>query len=64
VITSSADREASIEFAKAAAIRPNTLGKALQEIAREPAVSGALFEILETHKCGGKEGLVAPFYQL
>ena len=50
VIASSAEREASIEFAKAAAIRPNTLGLALKEIAREPAVSGALFEILETQK--------------
>jgi regulator of protease activity HflC (stomatin/prohibitin superfamily) len=50
VITSSAEREASIEFAKAAAIRPNTLGIALTQIAKEPAVSNALFEILETQK--------------
>jgi hypothetical protein len=50
VITSSAEREASIEFAKAAAIRPNTLGQALREIAQEPAVASALFEILETQK--------------
>jgi len=50
VITSSAEREASIEFAKAAAIRPNTLGRALREIAQEPAVASALFEILETQK--------------
>ena len=50
VITSSAEREASIEFAKAAAIRPNTLGLALKGIAQEPAVSNALFEILETQK--------------
>ena len=50
VITSSAEREAAIEFAKAAAIRPATLGKALQEIAREPAVSDALFEVLETQR--------------
>ncbi len=50
VITSSAEREASIEFAKATAIRPSTLGKALREIAQEPAVSNALFEILETQK--------------
>jgi regulator of protease activity HflC (stomatin/prohibitin superfamily) len=50
VITSSAEREASIEFGKASAIRPNTLGRALREIAQEPAVSGALFEILETQK--------------
>ena len=50
VITSSAERAASIEFAKAAAIRPNLLGQALREIAKEPAVANALFEILETQK--------------
>ena len=50
VITSSAEREAAVEFAKAAAIRPGTLGAALQEIAREPAVSEALFEVLETQR--------------
>jgi regulator of protease activity HflC (stomatin/prohibitin superfamily) len=50
VITSSAEREASIEFAKASAIRPSTLREALKDIAQEPAVSGALFEILETQK--------------
>src|SRR5205085_5314607 len=50
VITSSAEREASIEFGKAAAIRPNTLGKALQDIAQDPAVTAALFEILETKR--------------
>jgi regulator of protease activity HflC (stomatin/prohibitin superfamily) len=50
VITSSAEREAAIEFAKAAAIRPATLGQALQEIAREPAVAQALFDVLETQR--------------
>src|SRR5262249_46507533 len=50
VITSSAERAASIEFAKAAAIRPSTLGQTLREIAEEPAVAAALFEILETQK--------------
>ncbi len=50
VITSSAEREAAVEFAKAAAIRPNTLGQAFQEIARDPAVSDALFEALETQR--------------
>jgi regulator of protease activity HflC (stomatin/prohibitin superfamily) len=50
VITSSAERAASIEFAKAAAIRPSTLGQALREIAQEPEVANALFEILETQK--------------
>src|SRR5205814_9529140 len=53
VIASSAEREAAVEFAKAAAIRPATLGQAFQEIAREPAVSEALFEILETQRLLG-----------
>ena len=50
VITSSAEREASIEFGKATAIRPNTLGQALREIAQDPIVASALFEVLETQK--------------
>ncbi len=50
VITSSAERVASIEFGKASAIRPSTLGQALREIAQEPEVASALFEILETQK--------------
>ena len=50
VITSSAEREAAIEFAKAAAIRPATLGQAFQEIAKEPPVAEALFEVLETQR--------------
>jgi len=50
VITSSAEREAAVEFAKAAAIRPATLGQAFQEIAREPAVADVLFEVLETQR--------------
>jgi len=50
VIASSAEREASVEFAKAAAIRPSTLGQALKEIAQEPAVASTLFDILETQK--------------
>ena len=50
VITSSAEREAAVEFAKAAAIRPATMGQALAEIAREPAVAEALFDVLETQR--------------
>jgi regulator of protease activity HflC (stomatin/prohibitin superfamily) len=50
VIASSAEREASVEFAKAAAIRPSTLGQALREIAQQPTVAAALFDILETQK--------------
>ena len=50
VIASSAEREASVEFAKAAAIRPSTLGQALKEIAPDPVVASTLFDILETQK--------------
>jgi len=62
VITSSAEREAAIEFAKAAAIRPATLGQALQEIARESAVSQALFDVLETQRilAGGARFTLLP----
>ena len=62
VITSSAEREAAIEFAKAAAIRPGTLGRALAEIAREPAVSEALFAVLETQRilAGGARFTLMP----
>jgi regulator of protease activity HflC (stomatin/prohibitin superfamily) len=63
VITSSAEREASVEFAKANAIRPSTLSAALQEIAQDPAVANALFEVLETQRIAdnpGKLVLLAP----
>ena len=50
IITSSAQRTASIEFAKAAAIRPKIVGQALKQISQDPELSDALFEILETEK--------------
>jgi regulator of protease activity HflC (stomatin/prohibitin superfamily) len=53
VITSSAEREAAVEFAKAAAVRPATMGRALQEIARDPEVAEALFDVLETQRILG-----------
>lgn len=49
VITSSAEREAAVEFARAAAIRPATLRRVLTEI-DVPEVSKALFDILETQR--------------
>lgn len=48
VIRSTAEREAAVEFAKAAATRPLIVGKALAQIAQNPSISGALFEVLET----------------
>jgi regulator of protease activity HflC (stomatin/prohibitin superfamily) len=50
IITSTAERQAAVEFAKAEAIRPKVVGAALQEISRDPEVSEALFEILETQR--------------
>lgn len=50
VITSTADRKAAAEFARAAAMRPKILGAALAEIARDREVESALFEILEIEK--------------
>jgi regulator of protease activity HflC (stomatin/prohibitin superfamily) len=48
VITSTAEREAAVEFARAAAMRPAIVGAALQEIAADGDVIESLFEILET----------------
>ena len=50
IITSSAEREAAIELAKAATMRPQIVGKALQEISADPEVASALFEVLETQR--------------
>ncbi len=50
LITSTAERQAAIEFAKAAALRPRIVGEALQKIQRDPEVSEALFQVLETQR--------------
>jgi len=50
IITSTAEREAAIEFAKAGAIRPQIVGQALQTISKDPEVAKTLFAILETQK--------------
>jgi regulator of protease activity HflC (stomatin/prohibitin superfamily) len=48
IITSTAERQAAIEFAKAAAMRPEIVGVALQKIAQDAEISRTMFEILET----------------
>ena len=50
LIRSGAERQAAVEFAKAAALRPRIVGAALQKIASDPEVAAAMFEILETQK--------------
>ena len=53
IIKSKADREASIEFAKASAVRPQIVGKTLHDISTDQDVLAALFDILETQNITG-----------
>ncbi len=48
IIRSTAERTAALDFGKAAAIRPQIVGDALEEISRDEDVSAAMFDILET----------------
>ena len=50
IITSTAERQAAVEFAKAAAMRPQIVGEALNAISQDPEIEAALFEVLETQK--------------
>jgi hypothetical protein len=50
IITSTAERQAAIEFAKAAAMRPRIVGEALHEISKDPTIVDAMFDILEMQK--------------
>src|SRR5437868_1728576 len=50
IITSTAERQAAVEFAKAAAMRPRIVGSGLQQIARDPEIAHAMFDILEAQK--------------
>ncbi|MFM8360991.1 MAG: SPFH domain-containing protein, partial [Verrucomicrobiota bacterium] len=48
IITSTAERQAAVEFAKARALRPQIVGAALREVAADPEVAETLFAVLET----------------
>lgn len=50
IIRSTAEKEAAIDFGKAAAIRPQIVGSTLEKIARDPDISSAMFEVLETSR--------------
>ncbi len=50
LIKSAAEKEAAAEFARAGAMRPFVVGSALQQIAEDPEILAAMFEILETQK--------------
>jgi len=47
IITSTAERQAAVEFAKAAAMRPRIVGEALQQISSDQEILKSMFEILE-----------------
>jgi len=50
IIKSTAERQAAIEFAKAAVQRPLIVGEALHQISSDQEISEAMFEVLETQK--------------
>jgi regulator of protease activity HflC (stomatin/prohibitin superfamily) len=62
VISSTAERQAAVEFAKARAMRPEIVGEALREISEDPEVSNGLFEILELQNLadGNAEVVLVP----
>ncbi len=48
IIASTAEKEAAVDFAKAAAIRLEVVGETLRDISEDPEVTEAMFEVLET----------------
>ena len=50
LITSGAERTAAVEFARAAAIRPEIVGSALREIGEDKEIADAMFELLELNR--------------
>jgi regulator of protease activity HflC (stomatin/prohibitin superfamily) len=48
IIASTAEQQAAVEFARAAAMRPQIVGMALKKISQDPDISRALFKVLET----------------
>ena len=59
IITSTAERQAAIEFAKAAAMRPQIVGAALQKISQDQEIVRAMFEVLEMEKIVEGEAEIA-----
>jgi len=50
IVASTAERQAAVEFARAAAIRPRIVGNALHEISQDPEIERAVFELLEIER--------------
>jgi regulator of protease activity HflC (stomatin/prohibitin superfamily) len=62
IVKSAAEKEAAVEFARAEAVRPQLVGEALAEIARDPEVLQATFDVLEAEKllAGSAELVLVP----
>ncbi|MBV9673952.1 MAG: SPFH/Band 7/PHB domain protein [Verrucomicrobia bacterium] len=62
IITSSAERQAATEFAKARSVRPQMIGEALREIGQDADVLSAVYETLEVERLlkGGAEITLVP----
>ena len=50
LISSTAERKAAVEFARAQAMRPQLVGQALEEISKDPEVADAVFQIMEAQR--------------
>ncbi len=50
IIMSTAERQAAVEFGKAAAVRPAIVGKAMTEISNDAEVAKPMFDLLETQR--------------
>jgi regulator of protease activity HflC (stomatin/prohibitin superfamily) len=50
IITSTAQRQAAVEFAKAKAMRPRIVGEALQQIGQDREILDTMFDVLEMEK--------------
>jgi len=50
IIASTAEKEAAIEFGKAAAIPPMIIGQALEKISQDPEIADTMFDILENQR--------------
>ncbi len=59
IITSTAQRQAAVAFAEAAALRPKIVGLALKQISSQPDILEAMFEVLETNRMIESKGEIS-----
>jgi regulator of protease activity HflC (stomatin/prohibitin superfamily) len=59
IITSTAQRQAAVAFAEAAALRPKIVGLALKQISAQPDILEAMFEVLETNRMIESKGEIS-----